>query len=298
MSVDHGRVPRFGVNLSPAVTDLQETLTVARAADHEGLALVAVQDHPYQPAHLEAWTLLTTLGLTTERVMLTGGVLDLQLRPAGVLAKSIASLSVLTGGRIVAGVGGGAFSDGIAAMSGRRRTPSEMVDYMAAALPQLRRALDGGPVPTEETGAKGSTWNAGPRPASRIELWLGANRPRMLDLVGRHADAWFAPLNINVPPNVIPPRQDAIDRSALRAGRHPADIARVYNVLGTIGRTRGGPGLVGSVADWVDVLTGWVIELGLDSFILWPTTEPVRQTTTFAAEVAPAVLAAVAEARR
>ena len=47
-------------------------------------------------------------------------VANLPLRPPAVLARSVASLDLLSGGRVELGLGAGAFWDAIAAMGGPR----------------------------------------------------------------------------------------------------------------------------------------------------------------------------------
>jgi hypothetical protein len=44
------------------------------------------------------------------------------------------------------------------------------------------------------------------------------------------------------------------------------------------------------------LLTAWAAELDFDAFVFWPKAEPREQIERFAAEVAPAVRAAVARA--
>ncbi|MEU2619489.1 hypothetical protein ABZ642_15225 [Streptomyces sp. NPDC007157] len=87
----------------------------------------------------------------------------------------------------------------------------------------------------------------------------------------------------------MPSRQEIIDEAAAAAGRDPRTLRRVYNVIGAIGGRAGGPGLVGDVARWVDTLTGWTVDLGFDTFVLWPAAEPERQVALFAREVVPEV---------
>ena len=99
---ERGRRLRFGVSLDPAVAALAETRRLARLADDAGLDYLAVQDHPYLPGHLDAWTLISHLAAGTERAAFVTGVADLPLRPAPMLAKAAASLGVLTGGTIMA----------------------------------------------------------------------------------------------------------------------------------------------------------------------------------------------------
>src|SRR5258708_4855061 len=103
---DYGHPITFGLSLFPSVDALGETRKLAQAADKAGLDYLAIQDHAYNPEFLDVWTLITYLAAVTERISFFPDVADLQLRPPTMLAKSAASLSVLTGGRIVLGVGG------------------------------------------------------------------------------------------------------------------------------------------------------------------------------------------------
>ncbi|MEW2382892.1 LLM class flavin-dependent oxidoreductase [Micromonospora sp. NPDC047707] len=284
---DYGHPLTFGVSLDPSVDRLGETRQLARTATEGGFDLLAVQDHPYQPGHLDTWTMITHLAARTDRISFLTDVADLQLRPPTMLAKSAASLSVLTGGRIVLGVGGGASADAIAAMGGLRRTGGQTIAYTEEALTVMRRALAGEPVRhlSDQHAIEG--YAAGP--VAPVPLWLGGQRPRMLAVAGRRADGWISPLNIYVPPAEVPSRQKIIDEAARDAGREPAQVRRIYNVIGAIGPHRGGTGLVGDVALWVDTLTGWAHDLGFDTFVFWPLASAPAQAELFANEVAPAV---------
>ena len=143
---DYGHPITFGLSLYPSVDQLEETRQLAQAADAAGLDYLAIQDHAYNPEFLDVWTLISYLAAETERISFFPDVADLQLRPPTMLAKAAASLSVLTGGRIVLGVGGGATAGGIAAMGGIRRSRSEMIAFTEEALQIMRRALAGGVV--------------------------------------------------------------------------------------------------------------------------------------------------------
>src|SRR5690606_38882145 len=91
--------------------------------------------------------------------------------------------------------------------------------------------------------------------------------------------------------------QKRIDEAAQEAGRDPGDIRRAYNVMGMImDGVSEGP-LNGPVKMWVEELTRFVVELGLDTFIYWPAGDRLRQMERFANEVVPAVREAVDKAR-
>jgi alkanesulfonate monooxygenase SsuD/methylene tetrahydromethanopterin reductase-like flavin-dependent oxidoreductase (luciferase family) len=105
--------PLFGISPNPAVKNIQLTLTLSQIADTTGLDLISIQDHPYNPTFLDTWTLLAVLGARTQQVRLQTNVVNLPLRPPAMLAKSAATLDILTNGRVELGLGAGAFWEGI-----------------------------------------------------------------------------------------------------------------------------------------------------------------------------------------
>jgi alkanesulfonate monooxygenase SsuD/methylene tetrahydromethanopterin reductase-like flavin-dependent oxidoreductase (luciferase family) len=74
-------------------------VALAQLAERAGLDLVTFQDHPYQPALLDTWTLLGYVAAATETIKLAGNVHPLPLRPPAMLAQAAASLDLLSGGR-------------------------------------------------------------------------------------------------------------------------------------------------------------------------------------------------------
>ena len=99
----------FGYFLIPDAGDPHGVLETSRLADQLGYDLLAVQDHPYQPAHLDALALIGVILAQTERVRVFHDVGNLPLRPPAVFAKAAATLDLLSGGRFEAGLGGGGF---------------------------------------------------------------------------------------------------------------------------------------------------------------------------------------------
>src|SRR5919204_5809658 len=183
---------RLGVFTVPDAADPDGTVKQIVAADRAGLDLIGVQDHPYQRRFLDTWTLLSYAAGLTREIRLVPDVANLPLRLPSVLAKSAASLDLLSGGRVELGIGTGAFWDAIAAMGGPRRTPKESVDALEEAIAILRAFWSGQRSVTfagehyRVSGAK-----PGPAPAHRIGLWVGAYGPRMLRLTGRRGDGWL-----------------------------------------------------------------------------------------------------------
>jgi alkanesulfonate monooxygenase SsuD/methylene tetrahydromethanopterin reductase-like flavin-dependent oxidoreductase (luciferase family) len=118
----------------------------------------------------------------------------------------------------------------------------------------------------------------------------------MLAVTGRLADGviWSTAY---VPPERLPDLHARIDQAAEAAGRSPEDVRRVYNLMGLIQAARGDQPLVGPVSQWVNELTRYAVDHGMDTFVYWPVDDHVRQLEVFAQEVGPAVRAAVARER-
>ena len=93
---DYGHDLVFGVFLSPQNADPHAPVALAQLSEQAGLDLVTFQDHPYQPAFLDAWTLLSYVAASTERIKISGNVINLPLRPPVLLARQAASLAECT----------------------------------------------------------------------------------------------------------------------------------------------------------------------------------------------------------
>lgn len=281
---DAGLTVEFGVFPSPDASRWRETLDLVHRADVDGLDLVSIQDHPYQRAHLDTWTLLSVIAARTDTIRVAPNVASLPLRPPVVLAKAAASLDVLSGGRVELGLGAGAFWDAIVAAGGPRRAPGEAVDALTEAIGILRGFWAG-----EAMHVRGEHYSAdglrpGPTPVHDIPIWIGAYKPRMLRLTGRLADAWIPSMGYVDPP-ALAELNAVIDEAAIAAGRSPASIRRMYNINGQFGSGSGF--LKGSPAHWAEDLAGLVLDEGMSSFVLG--SDDADMVAAFAQEVAPAV---------
>src|SRR6266699_2294832 len=130
--------PLFGISPNPAVKNIQLTLTLSQITDTTGLDLISIQDHPYNPTFLDTWTLLAVLGARTQQVRLQTNVVNLPLRPPAMLAKSAATLDILTNGRVELGLGAGGYWEGIVAYGGTHRAPGEAVSALEEAITIMR----------------------------------------------------------------------------------------------------------------------------------------------------------------
>ena len=281
---DHGHDLQFGIFPTPNASAAHDVVELTRVAEVEGLALVSIQDHPYQRRHLDTWTLLSYLGAATTSIRLAPNVACLPLRPPAVLAKSAATLDVLTSGRVELGLGTGAFWDGIVAAGGPRRTPGESVEALEEAIGIIREFWAGGGVRVRGRHYSVEGLQAGPRPVHDIPIWVGAYKPRMIRLTARLADAWIPSMGY-APPASLPSLTSALDEAAEEAGRAPVLIRRMYNISGRFGT--GSEHLQGTPADWAEQLAELVLEQGMSTFILGA--DDPDMVRRYAVEVVPLV---------
>jgi len=263
---------QLGVSVVPAAEEVERIRAVAQAADELGFDLLGIQDHPYQRRFLDTFSLIAVLIGETSRLRFFPDVANLPLRGPTMLAKASASLDVLSGGRFELGLGAGAFWDAIAAMGGPRRSPRESLEALDEAIQIIRRAWAGERgVAFEGKHYAVRGWEPGPQPAHEIGIWVGAYKPRMLELVGRSADGWVPSLPY-LPPPEVPAAQRRIDDAARAAGRDPRSIRRIYNVMAA--------DETGHAA-----LESFVTELGFDTLIFW--LEDPAQVEHLARDIAP-----------
>ena len=229
---DYGHEIKFGYFLVPEAGDPEGVLETARVADRLGYDLLGVQDHPYQPGHLDTLALLGVILGQTERIRVFQDVGNLPLRPPAVFAKAAATLDALSGGRFEAGLGGGAFLQAAEAMGAPPLTARESLEALEEAVWIMRAFWSDAPsVRFDGRHYRLRDARPGPVPAHEIGIWLGAAKPLALALTGRVADGWAAPLMSSyMPPAAAAEAQTTVDRAAREAGRDPSGIRRIYNV--------------------------------------------------------------------
>jgi len=226
---------QFGAFIVPVARQADAVVELARLADVAGLDIVSFQDHPYQSAFLDTWTLLSVVAAATTNVRVAPNVVNLPLRPPVVLARSAASLDILSGGRVELGIGAGTYHDALVALGLPRLTAGQSVDALAEAVDVIRAIwASNGPVHHDGTHFHLDDVESGPPPAHDIEIWLGAYKPRMLRLTGAKADGWL-PSQGYIDMQKLPELNARIDAAAEEAGRPPEAIRRMLNINGSLG---------------------------------------------------------------
>lgn len=296
---DYGHDLQFGVFVTPTNKPVMHAVDLAVVADRAGLDLFTLQDHPYQPRFHDTWTLLSFVAARTERIHISSNVANLPLRHPALLARSAASLDLLSGGRLELGVGAGGFWDAIVAMGGRRLGPGQSVEALEEGIRIIReiwRTDQPGGVHVQGDYYTVDGAKRGPAPAHDIGIWVGAYKPRILRMTGRAGDGWLPSLGyLKGGPAELTNLNASIDEGADAAGRSPSAVRRLLNISGTFAASAGGL-LQGPPAQWVHELTVIALDYGISGFILMADDAPTIER--FAHEVAPGVREAAAKERR
>lgn len=172
-----------------------QLLALARAAESAGYDAIFRSDHLRpggsnlrRPA-LEAWTTLAALARDTGRIRLGSLVSPVTFRHPSVLAREVATVDELSGGRVELGVGTGWFEAehttlGIAFPPQRERT-----ERLAEAVEVMTRLWTGEPVSYEGRHYRLDGAQALPRPVQDpFPLIVGGHGgPRSVSLAARHA---------------------------------------------------------------------------------------------------------------
>ncbi|MFF4501184.1 LLM class flavin-dependent oxidoreductase [Streptomyces sp. NPDC001401] len=281
---DYGHPLRFATFIGPTNSPATRPVELAQLSERLGFDFVTFQDHPYQSSFLDTWTLLSWVAARTERIGLSGNVLNLPLRqPPAVLARAAASLDLLSGARISLGLGAGFYWDAVQAIGGRRLTPLQSVAALSEAIDVIRGVWDAdGPGRLDVDGEFYSVHGAerGPAPAHEIPIWLGAHKPKMQGLVGRKADGWLPSLPV-MEPGGLQKGNAIIDDAARAANRDPREITRLLNIFPS--------------QQTAEALAQMAVEDGVSVFILASDDPYVLER--FAAETIPAVREHVARER-
>jgi probable F420-dependent oxidoreductase len=229
---------RVGVQLPEVEREVPwpEYRAMARAAEEVGFDSIWVGDHLLyrdegQPERgpWEAWTLLTALAASTERVQIGPLVACTAFHNPAVLAKTAATLDEVSGGRLILGMGAGWNEPEFRAFG----IPFDhRASRFEEAFEVIRRLLAGERVTLEGRFHRVEDAVLLPRPPRRPPLMVGSTGERVLRFALPHVDAWntwyewygntadgFAVGNRN------------IDALVEDTGRKPGDVARSACVL-------------------------------------------------------------------
>jgi alkanesulfonate monooxygenase SsuD/methylene tetrahydromethanopterin reductase-like flavin-dependent oxidoreductase (luciferase family) len=243
----------FGIKTSQIGLTYDEILSTWREADElPEFEHAWLWDHLI-PLHgaatddaLEAWTLLAALAAQTARLRLGVIVTSNRIRPPAVLAKMAATVDIISGGRLVFGIGAGGARDRDPALTsfvereygayGIEIVPiGEAVSALEEALEicsRLWTSTDAFDFEGRYYQLTGAICEPKPIQKPRPSILIGAGgERRALRIVARHADIWNAPVRTG---EEFRHKSAVLDRHCMEVGRDPAQITRQVQLIVSI----------------------------------------------------------------
>lgn len=274
--------PRYGVYIFPAEgamdgatagwSDISE---MARTAEQIGFDWVVIPDRLDMSGTglWESVTMMGAIAAVTSRVKLTHGVMRSIYRNPALTAKIVDSLTEISGGRYVWGIGAGS---GLGDNAEFGYPEDFRYSRFKEAFELTHTLLRDGRANIEGRFYSLKDCALGPRPSSAgaPEVLMAAAGPKMMRLAARYADYW------SIPVTPLDPAAYAPDVARLREacdleGRDFSSIRKVASVIyaplpGNSGETMGyGDTLTGSVTEVCDAVMK-ITEAGFDEMIFWP----------------------------
>jgi probable F420-dependent oxidoreductase len=192
---------RFGL-MSRGAPDAKALRANARKAEDLGYYSVLLNDHYIGPGAAIAAAnhpvqdmapipAAAVIAACTERLVVGFRVLCVDYHNPVVLAKELATLDLLSGGRTEVGLGAGWIESEYAAMGVRFDRAGVRIGRLAETIDVLDQCFGGGPVDVQgEFGVHATGFSAVPQPVQRPRppLAVGGGGPKVLSLAARKAD--------------------------------------------------------------------------------------------------------------
>jgi probable F420-dependent oxidoreductase len=228
---------KFGVvlHVTAAYADWDTFLTIAKKAEQLGYDSVWVSDHFVspngRPHGLEAWTVLSALAPSTQRIRLGTYVLCNQFRHPSLLAKMAATLDNVSGGRLDLGIGAGWLKDEHLAFGFGWDKHSARVERLREAIEVVKKLWTENHVTYEGKYFQLKDATSEPKPLQKPHppVWVGGNSNSIRKVVADEGDGWI--------PVLPSPRQ--LDDGVLqikeemrRGGREPHRLQVAYGGSG------------------------------------------------------------------
>jgi probable F420-dependent oxidoreductase len=187
-------IPNFGENLSP-----QSVRAVCEAAERLGYDSVWTTDHMVTPAGetspyknlLESITVLAYAAAITTRVALGTSIIVLPLRDPVLLAKQLAAVDQLSGGRLIAGLAVGWYEGEFRALGSnfhdRGARADEEIEFIRSLWTQPVVDFVGGHYRLRDV-----TFEPKPEQGGSVPIWIGGNSPSAVRRAATFGNAWHA----------------------------------------------------------------------------------------------------------
>ena len=214
-----------------------DTVALSRHAESTGCDSVWFADHFMPNADdnsgptAECWTTLAALAVSVPRVRLGSLVVGNTYRHPALLAKMAANVDILSGGRLVLGLGAGwqenehaAYGIEFSTVGGRLARLEEACQVVNGLLRQDRTDLDGKYYRLADAPLA-------PKPVHRVPLLIGGGgEQKTLRIAAKYADEW----NVWGTPEFLRQKMAVLDQRCEEIGRDPGEIERSANAMLTI----------------------------------------------------------------
>ncbi len=245
----------FGIHIGTrgCMVTRENIMAVATAAERSGYGILGVADHLIVPVKtdvrypytadgvwpgaptgecFDAIATLAFLAGCTRRIKLLTSVVVVPHRPAVLTAKLFQTADILSGGRVIAGVGAGWMKEEFAALGTppfeeRGAVTDEYIQAWKALWTEHRPSMNGKYVQFDNVVFE-------PKPVSKPHppIWVGGESAPSLRRVAQYGDAWYpVSNNANVllnTPERLKAGIDRMHRAAEKHGRDPASIDIAY----------------------------------------------------------------------
>jgi probable F420-dependent oxidoreductase len=244
--------------------DRRSLVEAARAAEAAGYSDLTIHDH--LTPQLAPIAVLTAVAMATERLRLCPLVLNNDLRHPAVLAQELATIDVLSEGRLVVGIGAGWNEPEYAAIGIPFDAPGVRIDRMVEAVAIFRGLFADGPFSFAGRHYTISELDGHPKPVQRPHppFLIGGTRERVLRIAAREADIVGMDLRQDREslPDAFPSGMDVrVGWVREAAGdRFPALEINVLRILGDISITNAPLRVAAEVARRHEARTGLTID--------------------------------------
>ncbi len=216
---------------------------LALAAAETGFAGIALMDHLIQIPQVgrawdplpEPWVSLGFLAALETGLRLGTLVSPVTFRAPGIIAKTVATLDALSGGRAFCGLGAGWWSREHAAYGLDFPPPAQRLDQLQRCIEILRALWAPGTKAFSGSYASLPETTCYPRPDGSIPIIVGGSgERRTLRIVAEQADGCNLPADLTA----LPVKIDVLRRHCADVGRDPADVEVTVLDIPVIGRDR------------------------------------------------------------